>query len=915
MGARGRVGAVLVALVAATAAAAAAGAPASGTPAAATVRAAAPSAAPSAAHAPPGDDRGVWQVEDLGGGRYQVSWRSPNRFPLTSDRPTIVGPASLDIGTPTVAEDGRTVSAVVAAATRPDVADLDVLLSGDRLDERGQDRQRAGSAPRAPLDLPGTVTLPVDPATPGPYDVATSDYQLDPVALPGMRDPIEMVGHVVEPAAGAPTGPRPLVLFLHGRHSVCYDPDDETADGSWPCQPPLQEIPSQLGYDYIQQVLASQGYATVSIRVNGINAQDYRLPDGGADARAAIVEQHLDHWADIAAAHQVDLDRVVLVGHSRGGEGVDRASIEIPLSAPYRIVGQVLIAPTDFGNQTAPFVPTVTLLPFCDGDVSDLEGQRFTDVARDLTTGDTSLKSSVLVMGANHNFFNTEWTPGLAAAPAWDDWGGPKRTECGVRNPQRLTPEEQQSVGTAYVAGAVHLFADDEQDVLPLFDGSRARVASTGDAQVLSHAIGGGRDLRAPGRTASLDLPDGATTRMCTGIDDGSKVASCTYGLDWVSVHPHWPSTYENLPARRFFEMSWTAADQSGGLLLRRPLDLSTGRLDLRTVTDPRDGPVDLRVRITDGSGGSAVLTPVGGGTLPLLGESEATEKYWAQTLTVDPAGASGVDLGDITRVDLVSESDHGRVWVADLVAAPDALVPVPERRLPTVDVGRITMPEGDGPGRVTARMPFEVHGDVTAPARLAVTTVGQSRGEVQHFTIDLAPGQTSGSIPVTYDADKLDDYPRVVTQVSMQALRNVMTDSWTGGLTILDDDPTPAISVRPLARTVREGAPARWEVRLAGPVGYDMWVSGIVVRGPRPTLAAGDVPPEWLMSTVGTTPKPLKPLWTYHPSVYGELSSGATRLVLTVPTRHDDRTEGRESVTLKVSVDRKHVKRTVWVR
>lgn len=45
------------------------------------------------------------------------------------------------------------------------------------------------------------------------------------------------------------------------------------------------------------------------------------------------------------AEHQVYLDEVVLVGHSRGGEGVDRASLQIPLSAP------------DFGCQTAPYVP------------------------------------------------------------------------------------------------------------------------------------------------------------------------------------------------------------------------------------------------------------------------------------------------------------------------------------------------------------------------------------------------------------------------------------------------------------------------------------------------------------------------------------------------------------------------------
>ena len=80
----------------------------------------------------------------------------------------------------------------------------------------------------------------------------------------------------------AVTGPRPVVLFLHGRHSYCYNPKNGRDGGDWPCVAPFKEIPSHLGYDYIQQVLASQGYFTVSIRVNGINAQDWSLDDGGA---------------------------------------------------------------------------------------------------------------------------------------------------------------------------------------------------------------------------------------------------------------------------------------------------------------------------------------------------------------------------------------------------------------------------------------------------------------------------------------------------------------------------------------------------------------------------------------------------------------------------------------------------------
>jgi dienelactone hydrolase len=722
-----------------------------------------------------------------------------------------------------------------------------------------------------------------------------------------------MVGHVVEPAADAVTGPRPLVLFLHGRHGVCFDPNDSGADGDWPCQAPLQEIPSQLGYDYIQQVLASQGFTTVSVRVNGINAQDYRFADGGADARAAIVERHLDHWADIAAAHQVDLGRVVLVGHSRGGEGVDRASIEIPLSAPYRIVGQVLIAPTDFGTQTAAYVPTVTLLPFCDGDVSDLQGQRFTDTARDLTDDDTSLKSSVLVMGANHNFFNTEWTPGFAQAPANDDWYGDADAACGSDNPDRLTPVEQQSVGTAYVAGAVRLFTEDEQDLLPIFDGSRARVASTGDAQVLSHAIGGGRDLRKPALTTGLSLPDGAETRFCRGVVS-EKISSCARGTSFEQVRPHWPEQYEGVPTRQFFEMSWSAAGQSGGLVLDEPLDLSSGRLELRTIVDTTQPDPDLRVRITDADGASALLAPAGGGIVPGLGTGTAVKKLWAQTVAVDPSAATGVDLTRIARVDLVAESAHGRVWVVDLGAAPATLAAVPDLRLATISIARLRIDEGDGGRPTTAELPFQITGELTRPARISVVTSGQQPGDLQRFPVDLAPGQTSGSIPIGYVPDRRDDYPRSITQVVGWADRNVMTDAWAGQLTVLDDDPTPKLTVKPVSRSVGEGSPVEWRIELSKPVDYDIYVNGTVVRSRAPALTAGDVRPAWVLAHAGEV-DPGATLWSLHAFVFDQLRAGSRSVVISVPTRRDGVDERRESIRLKIQIDRHSYRRTVFVK
>ncbi len=874
------------------------------TSAAAAPVAAAPTAAASAAadQAP-----GRWEVRARGTGAYQVSWHSPSRFPITSDRPTVVssGGDSLRIGPPTVSADGRTVSALVGSARRPVPSDFDVMLSGDRLDEPGDDRLVSAGQATAPRSGPVEGRAPeiaVDPGEPGDLETVTSDYTLDPVKLPGMRQPIEMVGHVVEPAPGQLDAAAPLVLFQHGRHSVCYrtESGDGGGGGRWPCRPPFAEIPSQLGYDYVQQLLASQGFVTVSVRVNGINAQDYRLPDGGADARATIIARHLDHWADVAGAHQVDLDEVVLVGHSRGGEGVDRASIQVPLSAPYRIVGQVLIAPTDFGSQTAPYVPTVTLLPSCDGDVSDLQGQRFTDYSRDLLPDDTSLKSSVMVLGANHNFFNTEWTPATAVAPANDDWYGRPHRPCGSEHPGRLSAGEQRDVGAAYIAGAARLFTG-EEDFLPLFDGSPVEVPSIGAATVLSHALGGGREVRRPSSDTALTLADGASTSFCQGVAvRGVDLGTCGQRLT-SQVTPHWISDYEQTPSHRFLEMSWDAVGQSGGLLLDRPLDLTGDRLELRTLVDPRVGGVDLAVRLTDADGSSRTVTPQGGGRLAAL--PPALPKIWGQALIVDPADARGVDVSQITAVELVSRSATGRIWVADLAAAPPDLARVPRRRAATVDLAGVRLPEGDGPGTVTARVPFSVQG-LTRPGRLVVVASGGDLRGQDRFVVDLAPGQTSGSLPLTYQADDRDDVQSRPTFFTAYATRGLMTDSYLGRAVVVDDDPTPAVSLEASPRTVAEGEPLRFQITLEAPVDYDLYGSGRVVEGTADELHADDLTAA-ARSSLGISGDDLtNPLSDYDVRLDGPgVPAGRVRAVVEVPTRDDRRAEGRESMTVRFAV------------
>ncbi len=855
-----------------------------------------PAAAPAAAA---DDDRGTWAVDDLGDGRFAVAWTSPTDLPVRSDRPTIGG-AGLAFGPSTTAADRRTVRAVVTARTTPAPADLDVVLSGDRLDEPGLDVADVGTdvVPERRADpLPGT-----DPGAAGPYAVVRSDYDLPAVKLRGMPEPIEMVGHVVEPAADAVTGPRPLVLFLHGRHTYCYDPANPDAfPEDWPCRGRFEEIPSHLGYDYVQQTLASQGYATVSVRVNGINAQDYRLEDGGAGARAAIVRRHLAHWATIAGDHQVDLSRVVLVGHSRGGEGVDRASVQIPVAAPYRVVGQVLLAPTDFASHTAPYVPTVTVLPYCDGDVYDLQGQKFTDVARDLDPSDPSLKSSVLVMGANHNFFNTEWTPGIAAAPSFDDWFGERDAACGRRNPDRLSAGEQRRVGRAYIAGAVGLFAGAGSSFLPLFDGTAVTPPSVGDADVRSHAVGGGRDERRPGVDAYPSLASGgADTQICTGISTylGGSFAPCGR-LNRGEVTPHWASAGERIPTRRFFRMTWGGGGGAvGGLDLSRPLNLASGRrLELRTIVDPRRGDVALRVRISDDAGGSAVLDPEGGTALPALLHAPGVTKLWAQPVLVDPAGAAGVDLTRVTRVEILGDSARGQLFVADLAAAPAALPAAPATRMPRVSVGDLRVTEGDAGGSRTARVPFTISGGpLTRSARFVALTAGEARGSLQRLVIDVAAGQTSGSIPVEYVADRTFDHD-TTTAVVIWPLRGLATDDYLGSLRVVDDDPPPTLSVT-ATREVREGGTAVFRLRLSQRLESEVFVEGRVVRSAGRPLQGRDVPLRWLEHHGDTTHLDWG-LWRSGAYVFGFFRNGARVVEVRVPIARDRVRERPEQLTV----------------
>ena len=479
-----------------------------------------------------------WEITGGDDGPVLV-WHAP--------RPVRMGDAAVEffagdrlLGRPRPAPDSRTFRLDLDGVRLDGVAGLQARAGGRRLDAAAP-RDTARSAPRSVPARPPAAAAPVDPGTPGRYRTLTGEYRLRSVRLPGFAEPVEMLGVVVAPrGTGGATGKRPLALFLHGRHYTCYSGDSvEDATGDWPCAPGARPIPSHRGYLEAQRLLASQGYVTVSIAANGVNGQDDAAYDGGAQARSSLVRHHLAHWADwagagragapavVRAAPRADLSDVLLVGHSRGGEGVNRAAIDSLNRPPaaqdgyrgrtrWRIAGTVLIGPTIFGHNPAPDVPSLTILPGCDGDVSDLQGQIYVDATRGVSRGD-ALHSAVYMVGANHNFFNTEWTPGQAQAPAWDDFGSEEPDPvCTPGHGIRLTARHQQTAGATYIAAAARLFVAGDDRVRPLLDGTGVRAPSAGPARVLAHAVGGAR--------TPLLVPDEATTvrgagaRLCQQV-------------------------------------------------------------------------------------------------------------------------------------------------------------------------------------------------------------------------------------------------------------------------------------------------------------------------------------------------------------------------------------------------------------
>ena len=552
-----------------------------------------------------------------------------------------------------------------------------------------------------------SVTFAADPSAPGSLAVSREEYTFGDTAFTptGFPGPVEVTASVHYPSALA--GPYPLVLFLHGRHATCYvGGGNGSAFLEWPCTPPRLSIPSYQGYDYIAQNLASHGYIVVSVSANGINARDNFVFDLGANARAQLLQRHLDLWQGFNTTGgapfgskfvgKVDLTRVGTMGHSRGGEGVVRHyQLNASLGSPYGVKAVFPLAPVDFNRPVINNVPLAVMLPYCDGDVADLQGVHFYDDARYNVPGDAAAKHTVLVMGANHNFFNSVWTPspGNTIPGAADDWNtfvvsGRNDPHCGiVKGNQRLTPEQQRAVGLANIAGFFRNYLGGE-NFASQFNGE----APGSGTFVMYHApdlLTTRRDVNRLLAASDLStntlggsvLQFGITPyELCGG--EAPQPRFCLPGQP-NSRQPHTTPSARASAKRGLSQLQagWTStAAYIQNDLPRGSRDVSTFRaIQFRASVNFADlrnaigSPQNVNVVLTDRRGRSASVRvgDISGALYYPPGETAHVPKVLLNTVRLPLTAFTNVDLTDIVSVRLnFDRTSSGALLISDLAFA-----------------------------------------------------------------------------------------------------------------------------------------------------------------------------------------------------------------------------------------------------
>ncbi len=258
-------------------------------------------------------------------------------------------------------------------------------------------------------------------------------------------------------------GPFPLVLVVHGNHNMAEFSDP--------------------GYAWLGELLASRGFITVSVDENFFNGFWPGGLDKENDGRGWLLLKHLEAWREWNRTpgnpfhHKVDMGRIALIGHSRGGEAAGIAAAfnrlrrypddaTVPLGFDFGIRAVVAIAPSDGqykpANKPIPLadVSYLVLQGGHDGDVSVFLGER---LYRRLEFKEEKegrhFKAVLYSYRANHGQFNTVWGDADAGWP----------NSVILNREALLAPEDQRRLGAVAISGFLEATLHDKPAYVEMF--------------------------------------------------------------------------------------------------------------------------------------------------------------------------------------------------------------------------------------------------------------------------------------------------------------------------------------------------------------------------------------------------------------------------------------------------------------
>jgi dienelactone hydrolase len=265
-------------------------------------------------------------------------------------------------------------------------------------------------------------------------------------------------------------GPFPLVLIVHGNHNMAHFSDP--------------------GYAWIAELLASRGFITVSVDENFLNGSWVGGLEKENDARAWLLLKHVEQWRDWNRTagnpfhRKVDMERIALVGHSRGGEAVGIAAAfnrlprypddaTVPLGFNFNIRSIIAIAPVD-----GQYRPAGKLTPVSDVNYLVLHGAHDADVTifmgdrlyRRLEFNESDryrFKAEVYSYRSNHGQWNTVWNDADAGWP----------NSYVLNRGALLAPEDQRKVGAVSISGFLEATLHDKSAYAGLFRDLRSARA------------------------------------------------------------------------------------------------------------------------------------------------------------------------------------------------------------------------------------------------------------------------------------------------------------------------------------------------------------------------------------------------------------------------------------------------------